>query len=123
MKKLALLLIVFAFVAAAADFTGVWSGKADITANGEQQPSTAQLTLKQDGSTVTGTAGPDSEQQHSIQNGKADGDTLEFDIQPGDDAPLIHVKLKLEGDALRGTVKGEADGNTVEGTLELKREK
>jgi len=56
-------------------------------------------------------------------NGKADGDTLEFDIQPGDDAPLIHVKLKLEGDALRGTVKGEADGNTVEGTLELKREK
>ncbi len=45
----------FAFVAAAADFTGVWSGKADITANGEQQPSTAQLNLKQNGTTVTGT--------------------------------------------------------------------
>ena len=39
---------------------GKWSGKADITPNGEQQPSTAQLNLKQDGATVTGTAGPEA---------------------------------------------------------------
>ncbi len=123
MKKLILLFVLLSVVAFAADFSGTWVGKADISVDGEQQASTAKVILKQDGNTVTGTAGREEEGQTEIQNVAIDGDTLSFDIKPSEDAPVVHLTLKLDGDSLSGTVKSVGEGPEITGKLELKREK
>ncbi len=123
MKRLVLLFAVFSLAALAADFTGKWSGPAKIDINGEERDSSAVMNLKQDGTKLTGTAGEDDYSQAPIQNGVVNGDTVEFDIQPGDDAPVIHIKLTLDGETLRGEANGDSGGNTVKAKLEFKRQK
>ncbi len=123
MKKLILLFALLSVMGFAADFSGTWVGKADISVDGEQQASTAKVILKQDGNTVTGTAGREEEGQTEIQNVAIDGDTLSFDIKPSEDAPVVHLTLKLDGDSLSGTVKSVGEGPEITGKLELKREK
>jgi hypothetical protein len=123
MKKLILLFAFLSVVGLAADLTGTWVGKLDMTVDGEQQASTARVVLKQDGNTVTGTAGREEEGQSEIRNAVLDGDTLSFDIKPSEDAPTIHIVLKLDGDSLTGTVKSVGEGPDVNGKLDLHREK
>jgi hypothetical protein len=123
MKRLILLFALLSVVCFAVDFSGTWVGKADVTVDGEQQASTAKVVLKQDGNTVTGTAGREEEGQADIQNVVVDGDTISFDMKPTEDAPVVHIVLKLDGDTLKGTVKSVGEGPEVTGKLELKREK
>jgi len=123
MKKLILLFTLLSVVTLAADLSGTWVGKADITVDGEQQASTARVVLKQDGNTVTGTAGREDEGQSDIKNAVVEGETVSFDLKPSEDAPMIHIVLTLEGDALNGTVKSAGEGPEVTGKLALKREK
>lgn len=123
MKKLILLFGLLSVVGLAADFSGTWVGKADITVDGEQQSPPARVVLKQDGNTITGTAGHEEADQVEIQNATVEGETLSFDIKPGEDAPLVHVVLKLEGDTLNGTIKSVGQGPDVKGKVELNREK
>ena len=123
MKRLVILLVLLAAVALAADFSGTWSGKADLNVNGEKQPATVYMSLKQEGSVITGTAGQSKYEQGPIRNGKVDGDTLTFEVQPSDDAPVIKVVLKLDGEKLVGTAKGSNGDTTVDVTMELTREK
>ncbi len=122
MKKLLLLFGLLSVIGFAADFSGTWVGKADISVDGEQQASTARVILKQEGNTIIGTAGREEEGQSDIKNVVVDGDTVSFDIHPGEDAPTIHIVLKLEGDSLNGTVKSVGEGPEITGKLELKRQ-
>jgi hypothetical protein len=123
MKRLLLVFALLSLVAFAGDFSGTWVGKSDITVDGEQHGGPAKMFLKQDGAKVTGTAGHEDEEQVAIENAVVDGDTLSFDVKPSDDAPLVHIVLKMDGDSLSGTVKSVGEGPAVEGKLELKREK
>jgi hypothetical protein len=123
MKKLILLFALLSVMGLAADFSGTWVGKADVTVDGEQQAYAAKAVLKQEGNTVTGTAGREEEGQTDIQNVVVEGDTIAFDMKPGEDAPVVHIVLKLDGDSLNGTVKSVGEGPEVTGKLELKREK
>ena len=71
MKKLVSLLLLSAWVLGASDLTGKWSGSFDITnASGETKADTAYLDLKEQDGKVTGTAGPNSEKQWPLRNGK-----------------------------------------------------
>ncbi len=123
MKRIVLLLASFALAVLAADFNGTWSGKADLTVNGEKQPATVYMVIKQEGSTVTGTAGQSKWEQGPIRNGKVEGDTLTFEVQPSDEAPVVKVVLKMEGEKLTGTAKGSNGDTTVDVTMELTKEK
>ena len=118
MKTLAcLLLLTAAITAADVNFTGKWSGTATMTAGGDSREGTALLVLKQDGTTLTGTAGPDEQRSQPIQNGKVDGTRITFEIQTADKP--VAFTLTLENDHLKGTGAGSPNGQEIKVQLDL----
>src|SRR5689334_6310156 len=104
MKKAAALLF-FAINLIAADATGKWTGTFTVpTPNGEQTRP-ARLILKQDGTKLTGTAGPSDTEQHAIENGKAENGVITFELGDGDHR--MRFALTHEGDEIKGEVSRE----------------
>jgi len=60
--------------------TGKWSGTHAADPNAEAKESTALLVLKQSGSDITGTVGPNADEQFPIQKGKIDGDKITLEV-------------------------------------------
>jgi uncharacterized protein (TIGR03435 family) len=80
----------------AADVSGAWSGS--------YYAGPIYLILKQEGTEVTGTAGPNATQQMlKLQAGKMAGDQLTFKVGP------LDVTLRLQGDDLTGELKEPND--------------
>ena len=102
--------------AAFADYSGKWSGSSP-----DDGPlGTVYAVLKQEGTTLTGTAGPSASKQLPIATGKVDGDHLRFEVKMGSGT----IAFDLTGTAaeLRGTVRlSEDDGNSANSSLVLKR--
>ncbi len=119
MKKIALTILVLALAmtAMAADATGDWSG--NFTPEG-METSTAYLKLKQNGATLTGSAGPDANQQWPITNGKVDGNTL-TGMTSSPEGVTYKFTLKLDGDHITGNVELSAGGQNMKATLDVKR--
>src|SRR5262249_2939580 len=105
----------------AADATGRWTGT--MTTNSPEGPSErpAHLVLKQVGTDLTGTGGPNADHQMSIQNGKAVEGNLTFEI--AGEGGVMKFKLKQSGDDLQGEITRERDGQTDTAKLAVKREK
>ena len=118
MKQILLLMTLFTGAILAADATGTWTGNLLVPG---KDPGPARLVLKQDGSKLTGTAGPNEEEQHPIENGKAENGLLIFDLLTGE--TVMKFKLKHEGDEIKGDVTRERDGATQTASLAVKREK
>jgi uncharacterized protein (TIGR03435 family) len=96
--KRAILFALFSAAASlpAADITGAWAGS--------YYAGPIYLVLKQQGTQVTGTAGPNAMQQMmKLAAGKMEGDQFSFKIGP------LEVNLKLEGDDLKGELKEPND--------------
>jgi len=123
-KLLACILLVFALAtaAAAADVTGKWSGTFVVMGpNGPAgDPNPAFLILKQSGSTLTGTAGQDENEQWPIDNLKMDGNKISGSVSPSDGATYT-VTLTVNGDSMTGEVTISDGGQTMKGKIELKR--
>lgn len=113
-----LTLALAAGILSTANVTGTWTGT---LTPADRDPGPAHLVLEQEGGTVTGTAGPDASEQHPIQNGKAENDTITFDIPTG--GGLMKVTLKQKGDEMTGDVTRERDGQTRHAKLAVKRTK
>ena len=92
-------------------------GKWNITIKTPMGDQNATLTLKQDGSALTGemygAAG-----SSAIENGKVDGDTLSWHAKVTSPMPItLEFAGKTEGDAISGTVKlGAFGSSTFSGT-------
>lgn len=109
---------------AAADVSGKWSGSMDIkTPDGTVQSTPVTAEFKQDGKTVTGTAGREGDDQLTIENGLLDGGTLTFDVEAPDGK--YSVSLKLVGDSkLQGeTTFSDPQGNKLTAKLAFERAK
>jgi hypothetical protein len=120
--KTMLLTVALAMSCYGADATGTWNGTISIPASGDQDARTvpAHLVLKQDGATLTGTAGPDPEQQFPVQNGKVDGLALRFEAIAGE--AVMKFVLRQEGDQITGEVSREKEGAPPEvTTISVKR--
>jgi len=78
--------------------------------------------LKQQGTTLTGTAGPDVSEQLPISNGKAEGETLTFEVVR-EGGGTMKFTLKQTGDEISGDIKREREGQTQIAKLAVKREK
>lgn len=120
MKTILLSLLLLAgWCLSAADLTGKWSGTVAVKDDGgDSQDVAVMVTLKQDGNTLTGTAGAEGE-EHPIQKGVVNGDTVTFEVDSGD--AIYYLELKVDGDQLTGEVKNGADGPKMK--LSLKRVK
>lgn len=107
-----------AAVLAGADATGVWSGTLTVT-GGDSQSLSAHLILKQDGDTVTGTAGPNATEQQPIRSGKVENGRLTFEL-PLENS-VMKFTLEQKDDELTGPVTRERDGEVQRATLSVKR--
>ena len=113
-----------AFQAKPVDLTGTWTGT--FTPEGSD-PGGAHLALKQKGDTLTGTAGPNANQQSEIAKAKIatvkNVTTVVFEVtQPN--GLVMKFDLKLVEGRLKGTVLGEApDGGKRNAALDVGRAK
>jgi len=108
--------------AAAADVTGKWSGTFVLVGpNGPQgDPNPAFMILKQSGSTLTGSAGQDENEQWPIDDLKLDGNKISGSVSPSDGATYT-VSLTVNGDRMTGEVTISQGGQTMKGKIEFKR--
>ncbi len=114
--RLITLCLLAAATSLAADSTGKWSGTIQVP----DRTVPAYLVLKQEGTTLTGTAGPSAENQNPIRNGKVEDGKLSFEA-PAGNATMKFV-LEQKGDELAGDVTRDRDGQTETAKIQLKRE-
>ena len=114
MAKLPLLCLLLPGLMLAGDVTGKWSGTSVMkTPDGQAKHDSVWMSLKQTGAVVTGTAGPGSDRQTEIKEGKVDGARVQFSLAIEDSTAT--VRLTLEGEQL----KGQAEVQTPDGKLVL----
>jgi hypothetical protein len=125
MKALSCLLVLKAFAGLAiadTNVTGKWSGSFNITApNGETKESTALLVLKQSGTDITGTVGPNEEEQFAIQKGKIEGDKITLEAEH--EGQTIKFDLVLAADRITGEANMSREGETSKAKLDVTRAK
>jgi hypothetical protein len=121
--RLKLIIVLFgaAMLLGAADVTGKWIGTSEfVNRGGEVRTGPISMTLKQNGDAVIGTAGPSSERQHEIRNGRLAGDKLTFEIADSSGHAMVEL---LAGDStLKGEAKFHREYGVVTMKLDLKRE-
>lgn len=129
---LSILLLAVAVLAAGsglvmgADISGKWAGSVEFkTPDGDTDSGGAYAVLKQNGQEVTGTAGPEEEQQFAIENGKLEGKKLTFQLSLPGDAGSRVFKLSLtlaSDDQMEGDIEGLTNnGAKLTGKLKLTR--
>jgi hypothetical protein len=125
MRTLLLFIVVAALAGIAiadTNVTGKWSGSFNVMdENGGTKESTAVLMLKQSGSEITGTVGPDEGEQHAITKGKIDGDKITLESADGNVS--IKLDLALAGDRITGNVSAVGEGRNMKGKIDVTRAK
>jgi hypothetical protein len=111
-----------AMAAAGADVTGKWSGSFKATRpDGQAQDGTALIILKQTGSDITGSVGPNEGEQHAITKGRIEGDKIT--LESADGGMVIKLALVLTGDRIAGDVTAEGEGRSMKAKIDLGRAK
>jgi hypothetical protein len=118
-----LILATFAGVAMAdGNVTGKWSGSFNMTGpNGETKEATALLMLKQSGTDITGTVGPNEDEQVAIQKGKIEGEKITLEAEH--DGHSIRFDLVLAADRITGEANMSGEGQTAKAKLDVTRAK
>jgi hypothetical protein len=120
MKTIFYSLVLFAMTLSAADLTGKWSGTYDVTiSDGQTLKGRVYMVLTQSGSDLTGTIGPDEQQQSQITKGKVENDRITFENQT--EGPLMRFELRLENEHIRGEGRGDMEGMKIQAKLEMAR--
>ncbi len=123
MRKAILAVVFCNLTLLAADVTGTWSGTVKVKRDGADQNESAYLILKQEGSTVTGSAGGRADDQRPLENGKIQGDQITFEVPADNGTYKVSLKLQEDGETLTGEVRRERDGNVLIAQVEVKRNK
>jgi hypothetical protein len=113
--------LAFALVltAAAADVSGKWSGTF-VPEGGDSSP--AYMILKQAGTSLTGSAGPNDGQQFPVQEGKIQDNKVSFQVTT-DNGVIYKCSMVLEADHLTGDISATRDGQSMKGKIEMTRVK
>ena len=106
--------------------TGTWAGTLTYTHDNQKHEDHLHVVLKQDGSSLTGTGGPDADRQFRLSKGRVsvtkDGTVITFELNVDSTLTSFDLKLvdgvppRLTG---RATFEGE-DGVRHAATVELK---
>jgi len=117
----AFVVVMLVFTAAAADLTGKWSG-AFTSESGDA--GSAYLVVKQSGSHITGSGGPDANTQWPGLTGDITGNKVSLQVTSPDDGTVYKCALVLDGDHLKGEVLfTPSQGQEMKATLDLTRVK
>ena len=119
MKRLLALSLLIATYALAADLTGTWSGTFKPEGGEHDIPQT--ITLKQQGTALTGSAGPDSGEQYPLENGKVDGNKVNFQVTTGE--WKFTYNLTIDNETLKGDLKLESPTDSRSAKVMLKKVK
>jgi|SRR5579883_2008717 len=121
------LVLALAAQLAAADLTGAWVGTVTVAdpGNGEKIVTQVKAQLQQTGGAVAGKIGREHDQDlEQIQNGKLNGKTLTFDVQPQEaTSPMVFTLTLVSDDRIEGGMKGAIDSGNITGTVVLTRAK
>lgn len=99
MKRIIGIILLLVSTAIAADLSGKWSGT--FRAAGADHDVPQVFLLKQDGSRLTGSGGPDESEQYPIENPRVDDDAVTFELTTGEWKFSYHLKMsgpRLTGD-------------------------
>jgi hypothetical protein len=123
MRTLLCFLVAAALAAAAdVDVTGKWVGNFNITnPDGETNESTAVLNLKQSGAEITGTVGPNEDEQAAIQKGKIEGNKITMEAEHN--GHTIKFELMIAADRITGDANLSRDGQTAKAKVDVTRAK
>ena len=110
-------------LAADVNVTGKWTGTFSlIHDDSETKDSTAVLNLKQTGAEITGTLGPNDDEQYPIQKGKIEGGKITLEAEHGGHS--IKFNLVCSADHITGDANISGDnGEAAKAKIDVKREK
>lgn len=97
------------------DVNGRWWGTATLDGHASQ----IYLTFIREGDSLRGTGGPTKVDQDLLQ-GQVQGGHFVFDVLPGGRTPL-HFNLTPDGERLTGTVSIRRGGQSVSGSVSLRK--
>jgi hypothetical protein len=123
-KTISVLLLAFCALVSAAEtnVSGRWTGSFAMTGpDGSSRDSTALLELKQTGSEITGTVGPNEQERHTISKGKVEGDKVTLEVADGE--RTIKFDLALKSDRLAGDVTMTMGEQSRKAKLDVTRAK
>ena len=110
-----------------ADVTGTWKGSIEVAdpANGEKISTEVTARFDQKSNEVSGKIGrTQDDQPETIRNGKLDGKTLVFEVQPPEaTAPMKFSLVLVSDDRIEGDMKGDIDAGSISGKVVLTRSK
>jgi hypothetical protein len=122
MKTISLLLCLFLLLSStafAADITGTWQVSISIQRpDGTEQKDSGLALLKQSGDVITGTLGPNENQQNQIAEGTIKDDKITIKIMPRPEATMT-FELMVRGEKLVGTA--QRTGSPEKATVEFAR--
>ena len=112
MKRLLILIAIFAVTAAAADITGTWKA----TAEGPNGAMERTFVFKVDGNKLTGETTSSMFGKSTIENGKIDGDNLSFTltVKFQDNEMKVNYKGKISGKEIKLSAEIPDAGQTIE---------
>lgn len=116
-KSFLLAVLLSATTLGATNVGGKWSGT--LEPEGQTGSKPVYMILKQDGNKLDGSVGPDESEQHSLENGKVEGNKLTFDIPLG--AKSLHFSLAADGDQITGQAKRDWQGKVETMKISVKR--
>jgi hypothetical protein len=121
------LLPVMALTLYGADITGTWKGSIEVAdpSNGEKISTEVKADLVQKAGVISGKIGrAQDEQPEIIKNGKLDGKTLIFEVQPPEaTSPMKFSLVLVSDDRIEGDMKGAIDVGNIQGKVVLSRSK
>lgn len=119
MKRFIVLFLLVTTGAMAPDLTGTWSGS--FRPEGGEHDIPQLITLRQQGETLSGSAGPNAGELYPIENGKVDGRKATFQVTTGE--WKFSYNLTVEKDGLVGNLKLESPTESRTAKVRLTRMK
>ena len=120
MKCVLCLFLMAALSLADTGLNGKWIGTYDVSvSDGDTMKGRVVMILTQNGSDISGTIGPDEQQQTPIAKGKVEGDRITFESQT--EGPLMRFDLRLTDDHIRGEAIGDLQDTRIRAKVDLAR--
>jgi|SRR5215469_9519190 len=122
--NLPLVLTLVALTVHAANLAGKWSGVIEINDSGGKIETPVELYLEHKDGALSGKIGRSNDPQSvEIRNAKVQGDKVTFEAAATESSASMKFSLTIQGEQMRGEMKGVAEGNDIIAKVTFSRAK